>query len=114
MVAALKILIDIFGEPSTGFKALKTHPKWLTAFVIICLVSIGVAWAMMPFSQQIVHAKIIASGVDDAQIEQALAIVDRFSFVGLFFTPAPLLLKWVLFAGLLYFASATIIPSTMS
>ena len=105
MIAALTILIDVFGEPSAAFKALKNRPRWLVVFVVISLIAIGSAWAILPFTQEIAHAKMLSSGMDEAQIDRAQEITGKFSFIGLFFAPVALLIKWLLFSGLLYLAA---------
>lgn len=102
MKRTLKVLGDIIGEPSAAFRVLKSQPSWLTVSVIIALVSIGVAWAILPFSQQSDHVKTLESGLNEAQIEQAGEMAAAWSVVGLLFTPFPLLIKWWVFAGLLY------------
>ena len=102
MKRTLKIFGDIIGEPSAAFRVLKRQPSWFTVSVIIALVAIGIAWAILPFSQQISHVRMLESGLDEAQIEQAGGMAEVWSWVGLLFTPFPLLIKWLAFAGLLY------------
>lgn len=102
MKRTLKIIGDIFGAPSEAFAKIKKQPNWGTVFVITALVSIGIAWAISPFSQQISHVKILESGLDEAQIERTRGMTERFSFVWPLLTPVTLLIKWLVFAGLLY------------
>ncbi|MDE0012767.1 MAG: YIP1 family protein [Candidatus Poribacteria bacterium] len=105
MRRTLKIIGDIIAEPSAAFRVLKDQPSWFMIFVIIALVSIGIAWAILPFSEQIAHTKMLETGMDASQIEQARGMEELLSLVGLLFTPVPLLLKWLIFAGLLYFSA---------
>ena len=102
MKRTLKIIGDIFGAPSEAFAEIKKQPNWGTVFVITALVSIGIAWAISPFSQQISHVKILESGLDETQIERTQGMMEGFSFVWPLLTPVLLLIKWLVFAGLLY------------
>ena len=64
MNRTLKIIGDIISEPNAAFRVLKNHPNWGTVCVIIALVSIGIAWAVLPFSKQISHTKMLESGLN--------------------------------------------------
>ena len=105
MKRTLQIIGNIFGAPREAFMEIKARPSWLTVFIIIAAVSIGVAWAILPFTEQMVRAQMLESGMDAAQIQQSQAIADIFSTGGLLFTPVPLLIKWLIFAGLFYFGA---------
>ena len=102
MKRTLQIIGNIFGAPSEAFTELKEQPSWFTVFIIIAVVSIGIAWAVLPFSEQMVRAKMLESGLDEAQMEQGQAMAKLFSSVGILLTPLPLLIKWLVFAGLFY------------
>ncbi len=102
MKRTLRIIGNIFGAPSKAFTALKEQPSWFTGFITIAVVSIGIAWAILPFSEQMGHTKMLESGMDAAQMEQGQAMTKLFSSIGLFLTPLPLLIKWLVFAGLFY------------
>ena len=102
MKRTLWIIGDIFGAPSEAFTEIKNQSSWFTVFVIIAVVSIGVAWAVLPFSEQMASAKMLESGINEAQIEQGQEMASLFSSVGLLLTPLPLLIKWLIFAGLFY------------
>ena len=105
MHRTLKILANIIGKPSAAFRVLKDQPDWFKAFIIIALVSIGTAWAVVPFSQQVGHAKMLESGPDAPHIEQNQTTMERLSFLPLLFTPFSLFLKCLVSAGILYFGS---------
>ena len=105
MNQTLKIIADIIGEPSTAFRVLKNKPNWRAVCIIIALVSIGIAWAVLPFSKQIAHAKMLESDLDASQIEQTRTMVDVGMFVGILLMPILLLIKWLIFAGFLYFGA---------
>ena len=53
MKRKLQIIGNIFGAPSEAFTALKEQSNWFTVFIIIAVVSIGIAWAILPFSEQV-------------------------------------------------------------
>ena len=97
MKRTLRILGNIFGAPSEAFTALKEQPSWFSGFIIIAVVSIGIAC-----SEQMVYTKMLESGMDAAQIQQGQAMAKLFSSIGLLLTPLPLLIKWLIFAGLFY------------
>lgn len=59
MYRTLKILANTIGKPSAAFQALKDQAGWFKAFILIALVSIGTAWAVLPFPQQVEHAKML-------------------------------------------------------
>ena len=105
MYRTLKILANIIGKPSAAFRMLQDQPDWFKAFIIIALVSIGTAWAVLPFSQQVGHAKMLESGLDAPHIEQNQTTMERLSFLPLLFTPFSLFLKCLVSAGILYFGS---------
>lgn len=102
MKRTLQIIGNIFGAPSEAFTELKERPSWFTVFIIIAVVSIGIAWAVLPFSEQMVRVKMLESGLGEAQMEQGQAMAKLFSSVGILLTPLPLLIKWLVFAGLFY------------
>lgn len=102
MYRTLKIFANIIGKPSAAFRVLKDQPDGFKAFIIIALVSIGIAWAVLPFSQQI---KMLEPGLDAPHIEQNQTTVERLSFLTLLFTPFLLLAKCLISAGILYFGS---------
>ena len=102
MKRTLRIIGNIFGAPSEAFTALKEQSNWFTVFIIIAVVSIGIAWAILPFSEQMVRTKMLESGMDATQMEQGQPMAKLFSSIGLFLTPLPLLIKWLVFAGLFY------------
>lgn len=102
MYRTLKIFANIIGKPSAAFRALKDQPNGFKAFIIIAVVSMGIAWAVLPFSQQI---KMLESGLDTPHIEQNQTTVERLSLLTLLFTPFLLLIKCLISAGILYFGS---------
>lgn len=102
MKRKLQIIGNIFGAPSEAFTALKEQPSWFMGFIIIAVVSIGIAWAILPFAEQMARTKMLESGMDAAQMEQGQAMAELFSSIGLLLTPLPLLIKWLIFAGLFY------------
>ena len=102
MKRKLQIIGNIFGAPSEAFTALKEQSNWFTVFIIIAVVLIGITWAILPFSEQMARTKMLESGMDATQMEQGQAMAKLFSSIGLFLTPLPLLIKWLIFAGLFY------------
>lgn len=101
----LRIIGDIIAAPSEAFTEIKARPSWFTIFVIIAVASIGIAWAVLPFTEQMARAQLQESGMDVAQMEQGQSMAGLFSSVGLLFAPVSLLIKWLIFAGLFYFGA---------
>ena len=46
-------LIDLVVKPSATFERLKSNPKWVVAFVLFFLLSIGLTWANSPFIERL-------------------------------------------------------------
>ena len=88
MKRKLQIIGNIFGAPSEAFTALKEQSNWFTVFIIIAVVSIGIAWAILPFSEQMARTKMLESGMDATQMEQGQPTAKLFSSIGLFLCTA--------------------------
>ena len=87
MKDSLQNIVDILAEPSAAFARLKSEPKWLLAMVILCLLSAGIAWAMFPFTEQIMHQQLAERGVPSAQIEISIKIGQISGLVGSVIAP---------------------------
>ena len=82
MKASLQNIADILAEPSAAFTRLKSEPKWLLAMIIFCLFSAGIAWAMFPFTEQIMHQAMTDAGVPAEQIEISIKIGQISGLIG--------------------------------
>ena len=80
-------IADILAEPSAAFTRLKSEPKWLLAMVIFCLFSVGIAWAMLPFTEQIMYQAMTATGVSSEQIDISMKIGGIFGLIGSLVAP---------------------------
>ena len=69
MKDSLQNIVDILAEPSAAFARLKSEPKWGLAIVIFCLFAVGIALAMLPFTEQIMHQAMTEAEVPAEQIE---------------------------------------------
>ena len=87
MKNSLQNIADILAEPSAAFARLKSEPKWLLAMVIFCLFSIGIAWAMFSFTEQIMHQKMTETEMSSDQIEIAIKIGRIFALIGSLVAP---------------------------
>ena len=87
MENSLQNIADILAEPSAAFARLKSEPKWLLAMVIFCLFSIGIAWAMFSFTEQIMHQKMTETEMSSDQIEIAIKIGRIFALIGSLIAP---------------------------
>lgn len=56
-------LSELITNPSAMFARLKFNPKWVLAFVVFCLLSLGLGWAVAPFTQQLLTLRAIKSSV---------------------------------------------------
>ncbi len=57
MKESLQNLIDIIMNPKAAFTRLKSEPKWVVVFIIYCLFSIILAWALVPYTQQLLAVR---------------------------------------------------------
>ena len=87
MKDSLQNIADILAEPSAAFVRLKSEPKWLLAMVIFCLFSVGIAWAMFPFTAQMMDQKMMEEGVPSEQIEIAKKIAQIFTLIASLVAP---------------------------
>ena len=87
MKDSLQNIVDILAEPSAAFARLKSEPKWLLAMVIFCLFSIGIAWAMFPFTAQMMDQKMMEEGVPSEQIEIAKTVARISTPIGALVAP---------------------------
>lgn len=101
MLKDLLNLLNVLATPTDVFASLKERPRWVVAFVVITVVSIAIAWLMIPFSQQI--ALVALSGRLSAErLHQALAMAGRFRYIGFAAVPFTLLIKWAVVAAILF------------
>ncbi len=56
-------LSELITNPSATFERLKNNPKWVIVFVVFCLLSLGMGWAVAPFTQQLLTLRAIGSSV---------------------------------------------------
>ena len=87
MKNSLQNIVDILAEPSAAFTRLKSEPKWLLAIVIFCLFSVGIAWAMFPFTAQMMDQKLMEEGVPSEQIEIAKKFAQIFTPIASLIAP---------------------------
>ena len=87
MKDSLQNIVDILAEPSAAFVRLKSEPKWLLAIVIFCLFSVGIAWAMFPFTAQMMDQKLMEEGVPSEQIEIAKKFAQIFTPIASLIAP---------------------------
>ena len=87
MKNSLQNIADILAEPSAAFARLKSEPKWLLAMVIFCLFAVGIAWATLPFTDQIIHQQMTEAGVPSDQIEISIKIARIFTLIGSLVAP---------------------------
>lgn len=57
MKESIQNLIDIIMNPTAVFTRLKSEPKWVVVFIIYCSFSIILAWALVPYTQQLLAVR---------------------------------------------------------
>ena len=87
MKNSLQNIADILAEPSAAFARLKSEPKWLLAMVIFCLFAVGIVWATLPFTDQIIHQQMTEAGVPSDPIEISIKIARIFTLIGSLVAP---------------------------
>ena len=95
MKDSLQNIADILAEPSAAFARLKSEPKWLLAIVIFCLFAVGIAWAMLPFTEQIMYQALAEAGISSEQIDISIKIGRIFGLIGSLVAP----IIWLLAAS---------------
>ena len=87
MKDSLQNIVDILAEPSAAFARLKSEPKWGLAIVILCLFAVGIAWAMFPFTAQMMVQQMMEAEVPAEQIEISTKIGQIFGLIGALVAP---------------------------
>ena len=64
-------LSELITNPSATFERLKFNPKWVLAFVVFCLLSLGMGAAVAPFTMQL----ITPDSVDSSPSNETLSVV---------------------------------------
>ena len=96
MKQTLRIIGNIFASPREAFTEIKQQPTCFLMFLLLSVVSIGSGWAVVPYYM---YAEILELGAETPQVQ---VIAEFFISVGFFVPPLPLLIKCLIFAGLLY------------
>ena len=99
MKRTLQIIGDVFAAPSEAFTQIKQHPTCLGMFLLLSVVSTGSGWTVLPYY---LKPEMLEIGTEGAKMPQVQAIADLWLAIVFFLPPLPLLIKCVIFAGLLY------------
>lgn len=73
MKTSLQNIGDLFAEPSALFTRLKSEPRCLLVFVLICLTFLFIGWGRLPFEEQLVAQSGIP--IDTAGIRTGVAVI---------------------------------------
>lgn len=92
----LRIIGDVFTAPREAFTKIKQQPTCFLMFLLLSVVSTISGWAVVPY---LVSAEMRGFGAETPQVQ---VIADIYISIGFFLPPLPLLLKCLIFAGLLY------------
>lgn len=104
MNRTLETIANIFIRPRKAFTELKKIPSWGPVSIIIALVVNCIAWIVLPFSIQLdSQFQMLESDIYDSQALQKRIELGIVHFSGVVLSPIPLLIKCLIFSGLLYF-----------
>ena len=67
-------LSELITNPSATFQRLKFNPKWVIAFVVFCMLSLGMGWTVAPFTQRLLTLRAVKSSVPN-EIPSAEAVM---------------------------------------
>ena len=106
MNPTLEIITSIFTRPRKAFTELEKNPSWGLVSIIIAFVVISIAWVVLPLSIQLdSRYQMLESDIYDPQALQKRIKLGIFHFSGVVLSPIPLLMKCLIFSGLLYFGA---------
>ncbi len=115
----LQRIINVFVAPAATFKAVRLRPKWLTPFLIILVLTLGITHFLKPVAQQVQRKAMIEQlekqGMSESQIDSQVENLQ--SMMKIWMYPSALLATaFMLFAGALIwlFISNTIIGSDVN
>lgn len=58
MKESLQNIGDLIAEPSAAFARLKSEPRWGMAFVVFCVFTIALTWAVVPYTAQLMSEQM--------------------------------------------------------
>ena len=99
MKRTLRIIGDVFAAPSEAFTQIKQHPTCFGMFLLLSVVSTGSGWTVLPYY---LRPEILEIGTEGSKMPHVQAIADFWLSIVFFLPPLPLLIKCLIFAGLLY------------
>ena len=76
MKESLQNLIDIIMNPKAAFTRLKSEPKWIVVFIIYCLFSIILTWALVPYTQRLLAVR----SPDTLPLNKPISVVSTMLF----------------------------------
>lgn len=104
MLAQLLDVVRILFYPEDVFTNIKLHPHWLLAFIIISIISFGVAWQLVPFTQKLLYIQLSAQ-VGQEKAMQVVNMSRSVQYFSLFFVSIPILMKWLVITMGLYYSA---------
>lgn len=106
MNRTLEIIINTFIRPRKAFTELEENPRWGLISITIAFVVISITWVVLPLSIQLdSRYQMLESDIYDPQAVQKRIKLGIFHFSGVVLSPLPLLMKCLIFSGLLYFGA---------
>ena len=100
MKQTLWIFSNICAAPSDAFSEIKQSPRWGWGFFILVVITLGISWAILPYTQLVARIQLLETG--NPQLRYVPEMNRGSMVIGLSGVPLMLLIKTSIFAGCLY------------
>jgi hypothetical protein len=112
-------IIGVFLSPTKTFQAIDEKPNYLVPLILVILISIVIAYAIMPSimpaQMEKQREKLVERGMNDEEIDQALATGEKFgSIFGIVGAGVSPIIMLLIAAGLLMFVCSVILGGITS
>lgn len=111
MKESLQNIGNLIAEPSATFSQLKSEPRWGIAFVILYLITVLVAWAILPYSDTLLAEQLAKQEMPAGASGTAENVARVLKNVFLFLGPVFVLLLFVIQAALLNLANRFLVKN---
>jgi len=95
-------IVDIFYKPNVVFSEIKKTAVWVQSFVILSILSIVVAYFMLPINEIVSISLLQSKGYTPEQMEMARTATEKFKYFGLIALPISLVFGIAVTSLLIY------------
>ena len=74
MTESLQNIGDLIAEPSAAFARLKAEPRWGMAFIVFCVFTITLTWAVAPYTAQLMSEQMTQTDLSAEQVAAAQTV----------------------------------------